>query len=276
MTKPVAHEFRSQIRGITGALLVVGLTFHYTMETWWLAWILPLPYIVGFAFVGLTLVILVTRSIGFHKGEGQTGRSSQWRHAVIDFPQILLQSFIASYVILLLLGIIDLTSSLNLAVRLGLLEVVPLGFGAAMANDLLGSTDGEAANEETRFPKNLAVFTIGALFISSTIAPTQEMELIAVHMDWLRLLLLIVFTLVLIYLVLYELEFQGQQARIKQEWRFQVGTVFIVYLVGATVAFFLLLGFGHFIDATFALVYQETVILAFPASLGAAAAEVLI
>jgi uncharacterized membrane protein len=36
------------------------------------------------------------------------------------------------------------------------------------------------------------------------------------------------------------------------------------------------MGFGHFIEATVALVYQETVVLAFPAAVGAAAAEVVI
>ncbi|WP_143423224.1 DUF2391 family protein [Halegenticoccus soli] len=37
------QALQNQIRGVTGALLVVGLTFHYTMETWWLGWTLPLP-----------------------------------------------------------------------------------------------------------------------------------------------------------------------------------------------------------------------------------------
>lgn len=277
MLKPLIKELRSQIRGITGALLVVGLTFHYTMETWWLGWTLPLSYLVGYALVGLALVVLIIRYIGFHREEQNQSKQTNPRwYVAVDFAQILMQSFIASYVILLLLGIIDFTSSLNLVMRLGLIEVVPLGFGAALANRLFGSTGGEQAKQETEFPQNLAFFTVGGLFIASTIAPTQEMELIAAHMDWLHHLLLILLTLVLIYLILYELEFQGQQVRTKRAWRFQVGTVFIVYMVGVVMAFFLLLGFGHFIDATVPLMYQETVVLAFPASLGAVAAEVVV
>ena len=87
---------------------------------------------------------------------------------------------------------------------------------------------------------------------------------------------LVALTLLLIYLTLYELEFRGHRARVEQHWRLQVGTVFTVYIVGVTVSFFLLLAFGHFIDATLALVYQETVVLAFPAALGASTAEVVI
>lgn len=274
MASPVVQELRDQIRGITGALLIVGLTFHYTMETWWLGWTLPLPYLVGYALVGLTGVVLISRVIGFHKKE-QTGQRNPWWQALVDFSQILMQSFIASYTILLLLGIIDLNSSIDQVLRLGLIEVVPLGFGAALGNRLLGNKE-EQQMRESRFPQNLAVFTVGAIFLASTIAPTQEIELISVHMDWPRHSLLIVLSLILVYLILYELEFKGQQSRINRELQIQVGTVFIVYAVSAAVSFSMLLAFGHFIDATIALMYQETVVLAFPASLGAAAAEVLV
>lgn len=268
---------RDQIRGITGALLVVGLTFHYTMETWWLGWTLPLPYLVGYAVAGLALVMVITRTIGFHEREQRPTGSNPWWRALIDFSEVVLQSFLASYAILLLLGIIDVNSSLNLAMRLGLIEVVPLGFGAALANRLFGDSEGgQAAADEGEFPRNVAIFTIGALFVASTIAPTQEMKLLAIHMDWLRYPLLVALSLVLVYLVLYELAFKGQQTRLAQSWQLRVGTTFLAYFIGVVISFFLLTGFGHFIDATPALVYQETVILAFPASLGAAGAEVLV
>lgn len=268
---------RNQIRGVTGALLVVGLTFHYTMETWWWGWTLPLHYLVVYAFVGLTVVLVITRNVGFREGEeDRLGWPEPRWHLAVDFAQVLTQSFVASYGILLVIGVIDLSSSLNLVVRLGLIEVVPLGFGAALANRLFGTTRDDAAEREGQFPRNLAIFTVGALFVSSTIAPTREMELIAVNMGWFRHGVLIAVTLVLVYLILYELEFKDQDARVQQRWSRQVGTVFLAYLVGVATALFLLTAFGHFIGATVALVYQETVVLAFPASLGAAAAEVLL
>lgn len=45
----MVNELRDPIRGITGALLVVGVTFNYTMETWW--WTLPPKYLVGYTFI---------------------------------------------------------------------------------------------------------------------------------------------------------------------------------------------------------------------------------
>lgn len=277
MANSVVNEVQNQIRGITGALLVIGITFLYTMETWWWGGTLALPYLVGYALVGLTLIALIARYVGFHQGEqDQMEQSDPWWYVVLDFAQILTQSFLASYLILLVIGIIDLGSSLDIVVRLGLIEVVPLGFGAAMANRLFGGTGEQEAKKETQFPKNLAIFTVGALFVSSTIAPTQEMELIATHMGWLRHFALIVLTLLLVYLILYEVEFKGHEARTQQDKWLQIRTVFLVYAVGATLSFFMLAAFGHFIDGTVALMYELTVVLAFPASLGAAAAEVII
>lgn len=187
-----------------------------------------------------------------------------------------MQSCIASYVTLFLIGLIDITASPTSAVRLGLIEVVPLGIGAALANQLLGGETEQNAEKEEQFPTNVGVFTLGALFISIPIAPTQEMELISAHMRWYRHLLLILVTLLLVYLILYELEFKGHDVRAEQNRTFQVGTTFLVYGVGAVLSFLLLAAYGHFSEPTLELVVQETTVLAFPASLGAAGAEVVI
>jgi uncharacterized membrane protein len=192
-----------------------------------------------------------------------------------EFSEILLQSFVAAYVFLLVLGIVDVGTHPNTVIRLGLIEVVPLGFGAALANRLFAGSEAEAG-ESRQFLQNIPIFAVGALFVASTIAPTQEMELIAAHMGWPRHLVLMGLTVGVAYLVLYEVEFQGQQTRVGDDWRRQVGTVFVLYAVGGGISFLLLLGFGHFIDGTVALAFQETTVLAFPATLGAAAAHVVI
>jgi putative integral membrane protein (TIGR02587 family) len=258
-----------------GALLVAGLTFHYTMETWWLGWTLPMPYLLGFALGGLAGVVAITRYVGFHRTNGDGKDEPLWR-VPFDFTQILLQSFVTSYLILLLIGVVDAETSPSIAVRLGLIEVVPLGFGAAMANRVFGTTSEAEAQKEMEFPTNVALFVIGALFISAAIAPTQEMELISTHMTWAHHVLLVGFTVALVYLFLYQLDFRGQEGRSWDDWRLELGTAFLVYLVGAGTAFLLLVAFGHFTDATVALIYQETVVLAFPAALGGAAAQVVV
>lgn len=128
---------REQGRGITGALMVLGLTLLYTVETWHLAWRLPMGLLVAYAVVGLAGVSAVTDAVGF-QDEG----NRSLRRRVVEFAEIVLQSFLAAYVTPFAMGVTDLGDAPITVVRLGLIELVPLGFGAA-ANRLLTETDGK-------------------------------------------------------------------------------------------------------------------------------------
>lgn len=273
VSESVRNEFREQGRGIVGALLVVGLTFLYTMETWWLGWTLPLGHLLAYALVGLAIVLVVARNVGFRREEREESKTSLPGLAV-EYTEILVQSSVAAVVGLFTLGIATLGDSPSVVLRLGLLEVVPLGFGAALANRLFVHTG--AAEEEVQFPRNLAIFTLGALFVSGTIAPTREIELIAAHMGWGRHALLVVLTLFVVYVTLYELSFRGQPGRAYEKRRYEIGTAFLAFAVSTGVATFLLWGYGHFDGATLALVVQETTVLAFPAAVGAVGAQVVL
>lgn len=275
MEHQLIQLLQNQIRGVMGALFVLGLTFSYTMETWWLGWTLPYWHLLTYTILGLVFIVLLTRYIGF-KTQDTFGNPLSLRGMAIDFAQIVLQSLFASYVSLLLIGIIEIGDPFSLIVRLGLIEMVPLGFGAALANALFAGQSEEHDSLEGTFPRNIGVFAVGAVFITGTVAPTQEMELISAHMNWFRHVLLGIFSLIVVYLVLYELEFKGQAGRSKSDWEFEIGTTFMAYTVGLVVSAFLLVAFGHFRDTTLPVMIQETLVLAFPASLGAAAAEVVI
>lgn len=50
----------------------------------------------------------------------------------------------------------------------------------------------------------------------------------------------------------------------------------VAYAVGVMVSIGLLTAYGHFIGVGVAVMVQQTIILAFPASLGAAGAEVIL
>lgn len=263
-----------QLRGVTGGLLVVGLEFLYTMETWWLGWGLPLRYLVPYAVFGLVGVYIITRNIGFREDDRGRGGRRELR-VVTDFAELVLQSFVAAYITLLAFGIIELSDSLITVVRLGLIQIVPLGFGAAVANQLL--SDSGHAGREGSFPQYLTTFAIGALFISFPIAPTQEMEVIALETSWPRLAGLVILSVLVVHLVLHELEFRGHTRRTKtRSIAAQVGTAFTAYLVGAVVAVVMLVSFGHFAETTAVEWVQLTIVLSFLTSIGASAGEVVL
>lgn len=272
----VRKELREQGRGMVGALLVVGTTFLYTMESWWLGWTLPVWVLLAYAVGGLGIVLAVTRSVGFRANEPdrEGERLGGVRGALTDFAELVLQSFVVAYAMLLVFGVIELGDPWILVARLGLVEVVPLGFGAALANELLAGekepSDGSLANE-------LGVFALGALFVSTTIALTEEMELIAAYMDWTRAGVLVVLSVLVVYLVLYELDTQGQRHRLQGRGKpMQFAQAFLVYGVALTVGLFLLAGFGYLRNATLPVTVQLLVVVGFPSSIGASAAEVLI
>ena len=274
MSESLTEVLRNQGRGMMGALLVVGLSFFYTMETWWGGWRLPLPYLLAYGFVGLAVVSVITQNVGFREEEEHHQQRNRFR-VVTNFTELVLQSFVVAYGVLLVFGIIDLGDSPSQMVRLGLIQVVPLGFGAALSNQLLSESEGSVS--ETRFPRNIALFTLGAAFVAFPVAVTQEMELMAVHAGWTRLAVLVVLSLLVVHLVLHELEFRGHSARVegRPEW-VQLGTTFTAYGVGVLVSVLLLAAFGQFSGTTLEEAVQLTIVLSFMASVGAIAGEVVL
>ncbi|NEU55295.1 DUF2391 family protein [Halorussus sp. MSC15.2] len=274
-TQSPADELREQGRAIVGALLVVGTTFLYTMETWWWGRVLPTPHLLVYAVVGLGVILAITRRVSFRRdAQGDGGTKNAIRTTVTDFAELVLQSFTATYIVLFVFGVIELGDSLIVIARLGLIEVVPLGFGAALANEVL---QGDKQATRRSVTTTVAIYSVGAVFIAGGISPTQEMELIAAYMEWEHTAVLVLLSLLVSYLMLYELGFQGEGSRLQQRAKvWQVGQAFVVYAVSMVVGTGLLAAFGHFRDAPPSVMVQLIVIISFVSSIGASAAEVVI
>lgn len=271
MARSAVDVLRTQGRGITGALLVVGVATLYTMETWWIAWRLPTIHLLLYALGGLLCVFLVMRSVGFREG----GERESLVRTAVDFSELVVQSVAAATLALLLFGVADGDSTVLSVVRLALVQAVPLGFGASLANVLL--SEREDGTEEADFPRNVPIFALGAAFVVFPVAPTEEMRVIAVEAGTLRLSLLVVLSVVVVHLILHELEYQDQQYRVADRSAvYQFGLAFLVYAVGLVVSSAFLLGFGQFDGATTFEAAQLVVVLTFPASVGASGAEVVL
>lgn len=274
MTRGFATILRDQGRGVVGAL-IVSIELLFTMEMWWHGWQLPTAWLFVYTVVGLGVVLAITRPVGFRQAE--EGRRSTVRSAVTDFTELLLQSFVTAYVVLLLFGIIDLGDSASVVTRLGLLFVVPLGFGAALANGVLKASEEEPGETDRPFYRRLGVFAVGAVFVSMTMAPTDEMPLMAAYASWPRLGLVLVLSVLVAYLVLFELEFRGHAARTADRTvREQAGHSVVACAVGLVVAAGLLAAFGQFRGTPVTVWVQMTIVLGLPASIGASGARVVL
>lgn len=272
---------RNQVRGITGALVVSGLTVLLTMETWWLAWERPASHLLAYAVVGLLVVLLVTRSIGFRiETEGGDGPQYDPVRLGTDFAELVLQSVVAALVVLVVYGVVDAGTPVHVAARMVLLQVVPLGFGAALSNRLLVEAedrDQDSAAEHT-LPENVAVFAVGAVFFSVPLGANVEMNVLAGTAGWPRLGAILLLSLLTVYLILYELEFRGQSGRVvDRPWApvLHGGQACVVYAVGLSVSALLLSGYGYF-SYSLHVDVQQLVVLSFPTSVGGAAARVIL
>jgi len=65
----LAGELRERDRGMAGALLVLGISFAYTRETWWLPVKIPPSRLIAFVVAGLELVVPMARSVGFRSDD---------------------------------------------------------------------------------------------------------------------------------------------------------------------------------------------------------------
>ncbi|MFC7141850.1 DUF2391 family protein [Halosimplex aquaticum] len=277
----VSRVVRNQTRGITGALVVAGVTILLTAETWWLAWERPAAHLIVYSVVGLGVVLLITRTSGF-RVEEEDESTAQYHplRLAVDFAQLVLQTLVATVVVLWMYGIVDSSSPPHLVARMGLMQVVPLGFGAALANQLLHEMEdqGEQTTERRSLPTNVAVFAAGAIFFSLPLGASIEMNILAASAGWLRHGAIVAVSLATAYLVLYELEFRGQARRTvdhEQAVLLHAGQVCLVYAVGLAVSVVLLWGFGY-LSFTPATDVQKVVVLSFPTTVGGAAARVIL
>jgi uncharacterized membrane protein len=157
-----------------------------------------------------------------------------------------------------------------------LVLVVPLAFGAALANETLSGDEAEELPGRS-FPARLGVFAIGAVFLAAPIAPTDEVAVLATGLDWVSVAAVLGCSLVVGYLVLYTLEFRGQSERLGDTSPLRrVGHACTLYAVSLLVAAGLLLALGDAATEAFSTQVRWSVVLAFPASIGASAARVVV
>jgi uncharacterized membrane protein len=110
------------------------------------------------------------------------------------------------------------------------------------------------------------------------VAPTEEIVQIAVETSPYKLFIISLISLGIGGMVLYYSDFKGSAKWVSRpvgKWGVLAGIV-IMYTVSLVVSAFMLWFFGRFAGASLAVIMSETVVLAFPAALGASAGRLLL
>lgn len=282
-----ASEINDIVRGACGGFLF-GIPLLYTMEVWWVGSLAKPQSMM------MTIALMFFGVFWLNQIEGFRRRRHNWRayEAVIDTVEAIAIGLACSAFVLLLLRELTFATSLREALGKIIFESVPFTFGVALANQLLGDSNGDNAeassnDQENKLKQNglyatladLGATVIGSTVIAFNIAPTDEVPMLATAISPPWLIAMIVASLLISYGIVFQAGFSDQQKRRQQKGIFQrpLSETIISYLVSLLVATFMLWFFQKltFTDP-WAWWLDNILVLGLPATIGGAAGRLAI
>jgi len=272
------------VRAVSGGLLF-GVPLLYTMEVWWTGSHTTPPQMV--AIVGLLAVpvLVLNQTAGFRKGP-----DVRVRDALADTAETVAIGIVVTSVVLVLLQEVTIGTPARLALGKVLYESIPFCLGVSVARHFLHggrSSADDADGEATRARAtdggwrptlaDLGATTIGAVFIALSIAPTDEVPMIASSLapEW--VLALMAASVLGSYAIVFAAGFSGQDERAAHEGPFQgpLTETVVSYLIALVTAAVLLWAFQRGLQPWQDLL-TRVVVLGFPAAIGGAAGRLAV
>lgn len=254
-----------------GGALIFSLPMMMTMELWALGFHLDRLRLLVLVLATLPLLVLLSRHIGFEHTQG-------WRSDIMDSLIALGVASVIAPALLLLMGVIDADTSLDAALGKLSVQMVPASIGALLAKSQFGAdpSDGDEMRESYR--GELFLMVVGALFLGLNVAPTEEVLLISFQMSYLHALFLVLLSLLLMHGFVFSVGFAGGSEVSADEpwWSGFIRMTLPGFVLALAVSFCLLWLFAQTDGLSFDSVVMAAVVLAFPCSIGAAAARLIL
>lgn len=270
MTPTVTQSLQEYGRGICGGL-IFSLPLLYTMEMWWAG--IELHPLRQLALLAFTFMLL----LGYNRFAGLR-KDESWLEVVIDSVEELGIGLALSAVCLTVLGRVELSDPLREMLGKIVVEAAMIAIGVSVGTAQLGAAGDE--NEEGMgdchspgFLGQLMLAGCGAVLLAASVAPTEEIQLLAYEASPIHLFGVIVCSLGVVGTILYLSEFRGAERHVR------LGTwtgIFATYCVALVAGVGCLWVFGKLDGLELCAVLNQAVILGFPASLGASAGRLLV
>lgn len=281
---PWRRQGSDLVRGAAGGFLF-GVPLLYTMEIWWYGSWVDLRWVLGALAASLLVVIVLNRTSGF-RDSGASG----WRDAAIDGVSIVAVGLICAAVVLICLREITLEGSIAETVGKIVFEAIPFAIGAALARQFLARQDAaadEGPGEEIvvgdpaigRTLADAGAAAVGAVVLSLSIAPTDEIPMIASQVTPPWLLLMVGVSLVISYAIVFQADFSDQASRRRHEGLFQrpfaeTAGAYVISLAVSALALLFFQRIGP--DQSWETWAAWTVVLGLPATIGGAAGRLAV
>lgn len=283
--KPIKESLAEYAQGVIGGLLF-SFPLLYTMEIWY-AGFLAQPYQLIVMMLATFLLLLgYNRFAGMHPG-------TSWKNVVIDSFEEMGLGLVMSFCILWMLNRIQPgENSLHEIMGKVITEAMFVSIGVSIGTAQLGSSAKEENREEDKGPSEaekkgkerrsgkvaLVVLALcGSILVGGSVAPTEEVLLIAIEAKPHHLLLIALTSLVLSLVVCYFSNFKGIDRPDGQPSLYDI--VFetcLTYCTALIASTFVIWYFFGFSDTAFWNILAQCVVLGLIASLGASAGRLLI
>lgn len=259
-------------RAYAGAL-IFAIPMIMTMEMWALGFYADSGRLALLMILTLPLLVGLSRFAGFR-------HTTCLLDDVVDAFVSIFVAATAAIVLLLLFSLLSPEMSTREIVGKIAIQIVPGSIGAMLARSQLGerSDDDDVERQDASYGGELFLMAAGALFLSFNLAPTEEIILIAYQMSIAQEVVLMVLSLGLMHGFVYAVNFRGGGAHRSDEpfislfARYTVVGYAIVLLVSA----YILWTFGRTDDASLQEIISTSVVMGFPAAIGAAAARLVL
>ena len=259
------------VRGFAGAVLF-SFPMLMTMEMWSLG--VSIEPVRLMLFIAVHLLLLVgMASYARHDDAIVTTRDGVDAFAAYGV------GVLAAGTVLLLFGVVEPGMSTDAIARTIMIQAAPAAFGAMVAHLELDEPQARIGSEH---PHGLAssafLMAVGALYLCSSLASTEEMMLIAHKMSPWQIAALMVFSLVMMLLFdeyAAEEDLGRATASDRAAWPVSLAMTSIGYIVALAISLYILWTFGRTDGLPFGQLLKEMIVLGFPAALGAGAARLL-
>ena len=273
-------------RGVIGGLLF-SLPIIYTMEVWWTGFIATPGSLLIYVLITYLLLLGYNRYAGMKK-------DSSFSEICWESVEEIGIAFIVSFLFLLLIDRIDFGMSLDEIVGKVIVESMIVAIGISVGTAELGGDNGddEKSDEDSKkseskaadkdasenddfFMKRIILAVCGSVLISSSVAPTDEIMLIAVSSNEIQLLLMILVSLLVTGTTVYFSDFKGASKSGPPTFTV-LWEIVTDYMIALIVSFAALWFFGRVQDHGLGIVIAQVIILGVPATIGASAGRLLI
>lgn len=238
------EELNNILRGALGGFLF-GIPLLYTVEVWWIGSSTQPPEMLSALAITFVVVFLLNQSKGF-----RSNINIQPIDAGMESIEALAIGIICALLALVLLCRITLATPLTETLGKLIFEGIPFSLGVALARSTLSYERKPTPKRQTQwrsqrpdpqpsqlnFQSTLAdldATLIGSLIAAFSIAPTEEIPLLAASISPPWLLLIIAASLAISYAIVFASGFTNQAERQQQQGLLQgpLGETLVSYLV---------------------------------------------